>query len=186
MHSANLCLHNVSSRCKSTPMQRPILRIPKAAAQLASSICCTEISALRSSAKMPRRPPACWTAVVDTSAVDAFDEKPLDIWVRIEIKLPRYKPSALCKLSTWMAHHQPRNLNCAGTICAAATCAKREKAQHAWASAIGTTNPHMVAKALTKGFQIACLKHMTKSNQKNQDKKLKQETNDTLKLISVN
>ena len=51
--------------------------------------------------------------------------------------------------------------------------------QPAWASAIGTTNPHMVAKALTKGFQIACLKHMTKSNQQIQHKQIgnkKQET----------
>ena len=36
---------------------------------------------------------------------------------------------------------------------------------NAWASAIGTTNPHMVARALTKSFQTACLKQITKSNQ---------------------
>ena len=48
---------------------------------------------------------------------------------------------------------------------------KKSNAHHAWASAIGTTNPHMVAKALTKGIQIACSKHMTKSNQQIQHKK---------------
>ena len=55
---------------------------------------------------------------------------------------------------------------------ATSSCTRREKAHHAWASAIGTTNPHMVAKALTKGFQIACLKHMTKSNQQIQHKNI--------------
>ena len=38
---------------------------------------------------------------------------------------------------------------------------------------------HMVVK-------IDCLKHLTKSNQKNQYKKLKQETSQTLKLNSAN
>jgi phage tail tube protein FII len=31
---------------------------------------------------------------------------------------------------------------------------------------------HMVAKALTKGFQTACLAHMTKSNQQTQRKNI--------------
>ena len=49
--------------------------------------------------------------------------------------------------------------------------------QPAWASAIGTTNPHMAARPLTKGFNIACLKQITKEpipkhKQKNKKPKL--------------
>ena len=45
--------------------------------------------------------------------------------------------------------------------------------QPAWASAIGTTNPHMAARPLTKGFKIACLKQITKAPIPKHKKKIK-------------
>ena len=68
-------------------------------------------------------------------------------------------------LAFWQPHSQRANRNKPIVV------QGLKMMQPAWASAIGTTNPHMVAKALTKGFKIASLKQMTKPNQQIQHKK---------------